>query len=75
MTPDVEALLDLVTPLLLEQIIRYNTDEFDSFWEPQHIKAVDDICEYIQMTYGQRINGSLFRAAAELKARINNTDI
>lgn len=74
MTPDVEALLDLVTPYLLEQIIKYNTDEFDSCWEPQHIKAVDDICEYIEQTYGQRINGSLFRAAANLKTQINNAN-
>ena len=73
MTQDVEAVLDLVTPYLLEQIIKYNTDEFDSFWEPQHIKAVNDICEYIEQTYGQRINGSLFRASAKLKDRINKS--
>ena len=72
MTPDVEAVLDLITPHLLEQIIRYNTDEFDSFWEPQHIEAVDSIYEYIQQTYGHRINGSLFKAADKLKTQINN---
>jgi len=71
MTPDVEAVLDLVTPYLLEQIIKYNTDEFDSFWEPQHIKAVDNICEYIEQTYTQRINGSLFKAAAKLRKALN----
>ena len=71
MTPDVEAVLDLVTPYLLEQVIKYNTDEFDSVWEPQHIEAVNNICEYIEQTYGHRINGSLFRAAAKLKDQIN----
>jgi hypothetical protein len=73
MTPEVEAVLDLVTPYLLEQILHYNTDEFDSFWEPQHIKAVDDICEYIQQTYTHRINNSLFNAATKLKSRIEQS--
>jgi len=33
---------------------------------------VNSICEYIQQTYGQRINGSLFKAAYKLKTQINN---
>jgi len=72
MNERVQSLLDLITPAHLEMIIEYNASEFDSFWEPHHIEAVDNICEYIEQTYTQRINSSLFRAAAKLREQINN---
>ena len=73
MNPRVEAVLDLIPPAQLQAILTYNTDEFDSFWEPQHIEAVDSICEYIEQTYTQRINRGLFTAAAKLRSQINES--
>lgn len=73
MKPEVEAVLDLITPYLLEQIIYYNTEEFDCAWEPQHVKAVEDICEYIAQTYTHRFNQSLFNSAEKLKRQIEQT--
>lgn len=52
----VAALLDLVPPHVIQQIIDYQTnlpgDSVDN-WEPRHLYAAEMLCSYVESTYLQ----------------------
>jgi len=68
-----EALLDLMPPRLLQQFVEYQLQESPELdWEPEHIKAAAELCDYVDMTYGpSQSRSALVRAANQLRAHLS----
>jgi hypothetical protein len=67
-----EALLDLMPPRLLQQFVEYQLQELELDWEPEHIKAAAELCDYVDMTYGpSQSRSALVRAANQLRAHLS----
>lgn len=68
-----EALLDLMPPGLLQQLVEYQLEESPELdWEQQHIQAAAEMCTYIDMMYGPSYgNSALVRAAKRLRKRLS----
>lgn len=64
-----EALLDLIPPAMLGQIIEYQLtmpgDTVDD-WEHQHLDAADALCTYAERNYMGQLNGSIKRLRRKL---------
>ena len=68
-----EALLDLMPPALLQQLVEYQLEESPELdWEQEHIVAAAELCSYIDVMYGPSYgNSALVRAAKQLRARLS----
>lgn len=68
-----EALLDLMPPGLLQQLVEYQLEESPELdWEQEHIRAAAEMCNYIDMMYGPNYgNSALVRAAKQLRERLS----
>ncbi len=68
-----EALLDLMPPGLLQQLVEYQLEESPELdWEQQHIQAAAELCDYVDMTYGpSQSRSALVRAANQLRAHLS----
>lgn len=72
LSPAREAILDLMPPALLQQLVAYQLKEADSDWESRHIEAVADICNYIDTVYKPSNSRSeLVRAADKLRKHLS----
>ena len=64
-----EALLDLIPPAMLGQIIEYQTtapnDMLDD-WEPRHLYAADVLCSYAEMIDHGRLDKQTSRLRRKL---------
>lgn len=69
----VQDLLDLIPPSIFQQIIEYQLNESPELdWEPKHIKAAAELCNYVEMIYEPSNNRStLVRAANKLRKHLS----
>jgi hypothetical protein len=69
----IEALLDLIPPAMLAQLIEYQTTApYDTIedWEPKHLYAADALCSYAEITYC----GKLDKQTSRLRRKLGLTD-
>ena len=65
----IEALLDLIPPALLSEAIKYQADAFNEEpWEPRHLNAAEQLCLYVELTYGKQ----LLKESAQLRNKLDN---
>lgn len=66
------ALLDLIPPAMLQALIEYQLDTSETEWEPEHIRAAAELCEYVDLTYAPSAHTSkLIKVADKLRKELN----
>lgn len=66
------ALLDLMPPAMLQALIEYQLDTLEDEWEPQHVRAAAELCEYVDLTYPPSAHTSkLIKVADKLRKELN----
>lgn len=66
------ALLDLIPPALLQELVEYQLDTLEAEWEPQHIRAAAELCEYVDLTYSPTgYRSKLAKLTNKLREQLN----